>query len=421
MKRAVLFTLILASASTLTAQVRRDPTSVNVNTQGPTTVFISYGNVKGKVAAEAVWCSDLVPATPDIGMKCNPATTWGRLPLRYDLTRPSGIDGFTDVMTIPQNVARRAYESAARGATSSFYYVRRFVSTSGGPDEYVFVTCRLAGGGAGVPLALTDVTLQFATDKEVLSTRVGDTPPALFARVTYNGTGRLAGRWEVVLPGDEPPSSQDLLTEASLPIELRGQQKRYTQLDRFNVFLPPGGGPYHLEGPDPSKLPTGVEGLYLVLLRVEATNDKEGNTNLAALGSGGGIVYSGGVAGFPMPVLRYYVGSVNPSLEAGVHQRIEQLLPAAEAEVPRSAPLEFTFWSELPGVVLVRLEIRDAAQSVVLSAIVDRSAGRYLAPSWLPDKISGGILSWRVVGLDAENRVIQSSAWRTLRYAESKP
>lgn len=416
MKRAVLFVLIVASASTLVAQIRRDPTGVNVNTQGPTTVFISYGNVKGMVAAEAVWCAGLVPATPDIGMKCNPATTWGRLPLRYDLTRPSGVDGFTDIMTIPQNVARRAYESAASGSRSSFFYVRRFVSTSGGPDEYVFVTCRLAGGGARVPLSLTNVKLQFATNKQILSTHVGDPPPALSARISYNGTGRLAGRWEVVLPGDEPPGTQDLLTEASLPIELRGQQKKYTQLERFNVFLPPGG-PYELAGPDPAKLPTGVEGLYLVLLRVEATNDKEGNTNLAALGSGGGIVHSGGVAGFPMPVLRYYVGSVNASLEPVVQEGITQFLPLADAEVQRAAPLEFTFSASPTRVSLLRLEIRDATQAVVLSAILDPASTRYEAPTWLPEKISGETLSWRVVGIDAEGSVVQTSTWRALKYA----
>ncbi|HXI13019.1 MAG TPA: hypothetical protein VNM92_10270 [Thermoanaerobaculia bacterium] len=419
MRRVLLLTVVMICTLNVTAQIRRDPVGVNVNTQGPTTVFISYGNVQGKIAAEAVWCAGLVPAAPDIGMKCNPASTWGRLPARYDLTRTSGVNGLTDIMTITQNVARRAYESAARGAKSSFFYVRRFIDPAGGPDEYVFVICRLAGGGASVPLALTDVKLQFATEKQVLSTRVGEAPPALSADIVYNGTGRLAGRWEVVLPGDEPPTSEDLLTEGSLPIELRGQQRRYTQLERFNVFLPPGGR-HRLEGPPPSKLPTSVEGLYLVLLRVEATNDKEGNTDLAALGSGGGVVTSGGVAGFSLPVLRYYVGSTNPSLEAGVREQIEQILPLPGFEVQRTAPLEFTFRSDLPDVVLSRLEVRDASQAIVLSAIVDRSSGRYVAPSWLAEKISGDALSWRVVGLNAESRVVQSSTWRILKYSKAK-
>jgi hypothetical protein len=414
MKRFVLMALLLVSPALL-AQIRRDPTGVNVNTQGPTTVFISYGNVQGKIAAEAVWCSSLVPAAPDLGMKCNPAQTWGRLPARYDLTRPSGSGGLTDIMTITQNVARRAYESAANGAASSFFYVRRFVDPAGGPDEYVFVTCRLAGGGASVPLALTDVKLRFAADKQVLSTRVGEAPPALSAEITYNGTGRLAGRWEVVLPGDEQPTAEDLLTEASLPVELRSSQRRYAQLERFNVYLPPGGK-YRLEGPAPSKLPNGVEGLYQVLFRVEATNDREGNTNLTELGSGTGVVYSGGVAGFSMPVLRYYVGTANPALEAGVREQIEQLLPLESAEVQRTAPLEFRFRAALPGVVLFRLEVRDASETIVLSAVLQRGAERYVAPSWLPERVTGDVLSWRVTGLDAENRVIQSSPWRLLRY-----
>jgi hypothetical protein len=417
--RLLLFALAISLALSSGAQILRDPTGVNVNTQGPTTVFISYGNVQGKVAAEAVWCAGLVPAAPDLGMKCDPASTWGRLPLRYDLNRPSGNGGLTDIMTIPQNVARRAYESAANGSRSSFFYVRRFVNPAGGPDEYVFVTCRLAGGGASVPLALTDVKLQFATEKQVLSTRVGDAPPALFADIVYNGTGRLAGRWEIVLPGDEQPKSEDLLTEASLPVELRAEQKKYPQLERFNVFLPPGGR-YRLEGPPPSRLPTGVEGLYLVLLRIEATDDKEGNTDLSALGSGGGVVHSGGVAGFPMPVLRYYVGATNPALEAGVREEIEQLLPLNDAEVQRSAPLEFRFRSQSRAIVLSRLEIRDATQTIVLSAIVPSSTESYVAPSWLPERISGPSLTWRVVGLDPENRVVQTSTWRTLKYAEAK-
>lgn len=418
MNRLALFAVLVAALPAL-AQIRRDPVGVNVNTQGATTVFISYGNVQGKIAAEAVWCASLVPASPDLGMKCNPAQTWGRLPARYDLTRTSGVDGLTDIMTITQNVARRAYESAAKGAASSFFYVRRFTDPAGGPDEYVFVTCRLAGGGASVPLALTDVQLQFTTDKPVLSTRVGDAPPAFAAEITYNGTGRLAGRWEVVMPGDPLPTSEDLLTEASLPIELRNSQKRYAQLERFNVFLPPGGR-YRLAGPAPAKLPAGVEGLYQILLRIEATNDREGNTNLAELGSGGGVVNSGGVAGFPMPVLRYYVGSTNPALEPGVREQIEQLTPLEGAEVQRSGSLEFTFRADLPEIVLSRLEVRDVSQTIVLAAIVERGTGRYVAPSWLAGSVTGNDLSWRIVGLNADGAVVQSSAWRALKYAEAK-
>ena len=39
--------------------------------------------------------------------------------------------------------------------------------------------------------------------------------PAFTARIAYTGTGRLIGRWEIVLPGEELPTPEDLLTEAT--------------------------------------------------------------------------------------------------------------------------------------------------------------------------------------------------------------
>lgn len=131
----------------------------------------------------------------------------------------------------------------------------------------------------------------------------GDKLPELKAEIAYNGAGRLIGRWEVVLPGDEPPAEQDLLTEATLPVEARAQQRRYAQLSRFNVFLPPTGK-YVLAGPDTSRLPTNIEGQYQVLLRVEVSDDPDSGSNLAAVKSGEGFIQSGAVAGFALPVLR---------------------------------------------------------------------------------------------------------------------
>src|SRR5690606_10976638 len=107
--------------------------------------------------------------------------------------------------------------------------------------QYVAVTCRLTGGGARTPLSLTDVTIAFNSNKPVLQVATGELLPAIDAHIAYTGTGRLTGRWEVVLPGEEMPSRFDLLTEASLPLEERPKQRRYTQLARFNVFLPPAG------------------------------------------------------------------------------------------------------------------------------------------------------------------------------------
>ena len=91
------------------------------------------------------------------------------------------------------------------------------------------------------PFSLTDVVLAFDIDRPVLSVQRGELPPKLKAEIRYTGTGRLKGRWEVVFPQDEPPSDRDLLTEATLPPAERPLQRRYTELDRFDVFLPPTG------------------------------------------------------------------------------------------------------------------------------------------------------------------------------------
>ncbi|HEV8659576.1 MAG TPA: hypothetical protein VGS96_13250 [Thermoanaerobaculia bacterium] len=416
-KRAVAI-LVFVQAFSAVAQIRVDPATVNVNAQGASTVFLSYGSLRpDQYSVEALWCGGIVPANPDIGSKCDPASTWGRLPLRNDLTRPSGSAGFTDIMTIPQNVIRRAYERAARGAVSSFYYVRRFSSIAGKPDEYIAILCRMAGRGATVPLALTGVKLRFATDKEVLSTPVGQPPPPLHAELTYTGTGRLIGRWEVVMPGEEPPSPQDLVPEASLPIEQRVAQRRYTQLERFNIFLSPLGT-YRLEGPDVSKLPTAIEGLYQVLLRVEASDDSEGNTDLAVVGAGSGIVSSGGVAGFPLPALRYYVGSIRADGGRADVNRVTLVRPILESAVAAGERIEFE-WRSTVLAPFYRLDLNDASGAAIISAIIEAPITKYRAPPLVGERAAAGKLTWSVVALNADGTEITRSPVGTFRYGVS--
>ncbi|MGH7527722.1 MAG: hypothetical protein ACREMX_13575, partial [Gemmatimonadales bacterium] len=127
-------------------------------------MFLTFGSLGARRPAEGTWCGELIPAPPDIGLKCDPATIYGSLPARFDLSTASGAGGFTDIMSVPPSVARRARQAAQRGVEPRFFYVRRFVSTTGAPDEYVDVTCRLTSGGARTPLALTDVRLAFETD-----------------------------------------------------------------------------------------------------------------------------------------------------------------------------------------------------------------------------------------------------------------
>jgi hypothetical protein len=316
-------------------------------------------------------------------------------------------------MSIPASVARRAYQSAAGGGNAAFYYVRRFV---GAQDLYVSVICRLASGGAGVPFALTGVTLAFAVETPVLFAQAGERLPPLSAEIQFRGTGQLRGRWEVVLPGEELPQPRDLLTQATLPPAERGTQRRYRELSRFNVFLPPTGR-YTLPGPDPSRLPTTIEGDYQVLLRIEASDDKAGRWTAGGSDSGQVAVRTGAVAGFPLPVLRYVV-STGGSEFAGARTRNipRPLNPADRAPLEVGRAVDFT-WLTAAGAGSYRLEIVREDGSAVLSAVVPSGFTRYRAPPWLAERAGGMPLRWRLVVIDGTGRPRGGSGWRRLQPA----
>lgn len=412
-RAAALALLALSVAAPAAAQVRVHPTGVNVNSQGATTVFLTYGGLNGYRPVEALWCGRLVPAAPDAGLRCDPSTILGSLPIRYDQST-LGSASLTDIMSIPPSVVRRAYQAAEAGGDSGFFYVRRFTNPAGGPDQYVAVTCRMAGGGARVPFSLLDVELGFAVDEPVLFVKNGDRAPAVRARITYNGTGRLRGRWEVVMPGEDLPSARDLLTEATLPRDERGTQRRYTEIGRFNVFLPPGSRPYVLSGPDPRRLPTSAEGFYYLLLRVEASDDKEGDSSLASAGAGEGIVNTGAVAGFPMPALRYIVGGDRSApTEGGAPGDLRALAPAEGAVVAVAEAA--VAWVDLPQAEVYRVELEDINRQRVFSALVQQGIGAYRLPPFVKDRVIDGTVRWRVVAIDVSGRDVRSSPWRHLR------
>lgn len=409
--------LVIGAPIAVAAQIRVNPTGVNVNTNGATTAFLTFGGLGDFRPIEAQWCGELISAAPDVGLKCDPSTIFGRLPIRFDQSRLSGTSGFTDIMSIPASVSRRAYQAAESGQKSSFFYVRRFRNAATGQEQYVAVTCRLAGGGARVPFSLVDVVVKFNVETPILFIKPGEAAPPLSARILYNGTGRLKGRWELVHPGEEVPSERDLLTEATLPLEERGTQRRYTELGRFNVFLPPTGE-YVLRGPDVDRIPTTTEGMYLVLLRVEASDDKEGDSNLGSVGAGVGVVHAGAVAGFPLPPLRYVVGAGSSDLaETVASTQIRALTPIANAALANDAAINFAWSDGGPRAAFYRIEVRNTKGEEVLAAIMPRGPDLYRAPSWLRERTDGGQMTWRVVALDLLGRQLSKSEWRHLANA----
>src|SRR5262245_42233779 len=96
-------------------EINVNPTSVNVYSQGSTTVFLTYGNLGDYRPAQTAWCGDLRPATPAIGFTCAAGTIYGTLPSRFDVSRRSGANAYTDIVSVPASVARRAYQAATRG------------------------------------------------------------------------------------------------------------------------------------------------------------------------------------------------------------------------------------------------------------------------------------------------------------------
>ncbi len=412
--RRFLIILFLCTAGDVSAQtITVSPSDVNAYSQGATSVLLTFGGL-----------------------------VFGGLPARYDQSTFSGNRAFTDIMSVTPQVARRAYLDAVRGNTSTFFYVRRFTSTVGARDEYVPVTIRLSGNGARVPLSLTEVKLTWGVGKPILFVQTTEKLPRFSAEITYTGTGRLKGRWELVKPGEAPPAPRDLLTEATLPIEERGTQKRYTEISRFNIYLPPTGKVI-LPGPEVWRVDESLNGLYEVLLRIEASDDKEADTNLTALGAGSEVVHGGAVAGFSLPVLKYYVSNgayqpatpgppastpsaavassatsfANSAGEATSHA-LTQLSPVERAVLPSDKPLDFT-WTLIDNAANYRLEVEDLEGHPIISAILTAGTKTYRAPSWLKDKVGNSVARWRIIAFDYQNNQLSQSDWRSFRLGQA--
>ncbi|HRD98825.1 MAG TPA: hypothetical protein PLA97_20795 [Rubrivivax sp.] len=428
-RRLLVATLWLCMLPGADAVTSVHPFGVNVRATGATTVFLTFrGLDAGEVAQEAFWCGELQPAlvaaNPQLqapfavqaSNPCVPGTVFGRLPLALDRARPSSSAGntnLTDIMAIPASVARRAWQDAQAGANSAFFYVRRFSGPAG--ERFVIVTCRMSGGGARVPLALTEVRLAYALDgpqPNVLVLAREQVPPKVAARIRYNGNGLLRGRWEVVQPGDVEPEQDDLLTEATLAVERRAQQRRWAVVERFERFLPPTGE-LVLPGPDPARLPVSIDGAYKLLLRIEATEDKEGNSDTG----GGRIAIAGSVAAFPMPVLRYVVTDAAPEVAGPL------LLLAPGAEPAAGVVPDFE-WLRVTGARWYRFELRRATEpegaAEVLSAWVRAEApgsdARYAPPPWIVAAHRTESLRWRVAAVNGEGGEMTASPWRPIRW-----
>lgn len=418
--RVVLAVLLLApgvaAGQAAGAGIRVSPTTVTVSSQGPSTAILTFSGLGGYVPADGLWCARVVSVL-DRGVRCDPASIYGQAPRATQPASKAGV--FTDVMSVSASVAQRAYEATLAGASPRFFFVRRFeapaTSKAPGADQYVVVALLFGGGGANAPFALTNVRLRVDPDMPVLFVKRGTEPPPLTAEIAYTGTGRLRGRWEVVMPGETSPSARDLMTEGSLPSTERGLQRRYREIQRFNVLLLPNGR-FVLSGPDPWRLPTTLDGSYTILLRVETSDDARSAVRMAGAASSVTVVHNGASAGFPMPTFRYIVGATGVRVApVRIPQNVRLRLPLGGATVSPDAALTLS-WVDAPDAVRYRVEIENVADgATLLAAVVERGAGRYAVPPFVLSPVATGPARWRITALDAIGREIGRSEWRSVQ------
>jgi hypothetical protein len=260
-----------------------------------------------------------------------------------------------------------------------------------------------------VPFSIANVRLLWdGGEKTVPFIKSREALPRITAEIFYTGSARLIGRWEIVKPGEMAPTERELLPESSLPIEERGNHRRFTQIKRFNVFLPPVGRTT-IPGPENHRIEKTVNGIYLLLFRIESAQD-----GLNRSDAGPGVVDSAGAAGFAMPVLRYYVGTGGEAEVDRFNAVDYQLAPADQAEFSFSQTILFS-WPAVGQVKYYRLVVENASGAEILSAVLLRDTRVYRAPSWLMRDAESDLLRWRVAAYDANGRTLNQTPVRTLR------
>ncbi len=265
-------------------------------------VNITYDMAYSDIPANGFYCANLEPSVrpflPSTMQPCRADTIFAtENNSNFRMLSP---DKAQETINVPAAVSLYMYQRLRPTASSVFYFIRQFVGTT--PSVYIAIPLRISGAPSQTPLSLNRVELTFTSGGGRQPMRVvqRDAPVGpLSATVDYQGTGVLKGRWEVVQPGDPEPTDLDLTAEASLNPQQQLLQQRFLQVGSFEQPLY-AGRQVVVPGPAPDALPTSTPGRYLVLWRPEATlsNSASGRELQIALG---------GMAGFIMPTLTYYV------------------------------------------------------------------------------------------------------------------
>jgi hypothetical protein len=149
-----------------------------------------------------------------------------------------------------------------------------------------------------------------------------------------------------------------------------------------------------------------------VLLRLEAADDREGDSNLGSAGAGSGIVHAGAVAGFAMPMLRYVVLGDGSASRSDGASRLSLLAPRDGASMTDDSPVRLA-WSPDRMATYYRVDVESSAGRDIVRALVPGTVLHYELPSLLAGQ-SSDALRWRVTALDGAGSIVRRTAWRRL-------
>jgi hypothetical protein len=149
-----------------------------------------------------------------------------------------------------------------------------------------------------------------------------------------------------------------------------------------------------LPGPENWRIDKTIEGMYLLLFRVEASD---------APNSASGTISTGAVAGFQMPVLRYYVGN---SSNADVTQ-ITNIAIGGDLE-DEKPPIILT-WKAVENTKLYRLEIEDEEGKKVFSAVALPTSRTYQLPSFIQALTASKQLKWKILAIGEEGKLLEET------------
>lgn len=332
-----------------------------VSPNADTGVFISYVMKGADAPTRGYFCSQLLPGvTPLDQFPSNPCERGSELNVdpvsQFNMVSATSA---RETLTVPGDVSLHMYQRLRPLGKTEFYVVRRFTGAAAGGvaggRTFIAIPLRLSGSPSQMPLTLSKVELAFQYNGGRQPMRVVQRDASVgpvVATVDYQGTGVLKGRWEVVQPGDPEPTVLDLTAQASLDPELQLQQQRYLEVGTFEHALY-AGRRVLVPGPPPEALPTSQPGRYLVLWRPEATA-----SNASQMGARVTDLPSGGMAGFPMPTLTYYVTE-----QAGLASDRHTIKPTLLADMPVH---------ELGQVIVA---IPDQEQAAALPALAEETGG----------------------------------------------